>query len=389
MKKIFNITLFFLLLLSFATGAFAEETPELPEFRERVAGMSVVRSIRVGASSERVRIVIDASKPMEFKTMALSSPNRIVIDIPNAWVSPEVSRETMIQSRFASKVRVAQFNADTVRVVVETDVKKGFYDVFVLNLEDTLPRLVMDFGKIGTGTREYGAPSTDGEDKTDGEKDGKDDKKDDEKDKEEPKIPEPVITPGLKDKIIVIDPGHGGEDSGAIGPTGVNEKTITLRISNEVKSLLEKSGAKVVMTRKTDTEVSPKHRAANDVEELQARVDVANKAKADIFVCIHMDSFTSNVANGTTGFYYVKGTAASKKLAGAIQKGVVGKLKTDDRGVKSCNFYVLKHTKMPATLIEVAFLSNPKEEKLINSDEGIKKAAQGIYEGIGNYFGKK
>ena len=348
---------------------------EAEDFRERVAEMAVVRSIRVGASLDNVRIVIDASKEMEFSTMVLSNPGRIVVNIKNAWVSPEVSRETMIGSRFASKVRVGQFDKNTVRVVVETNVSKGNYDIFALNLEGEQPRLVLDFGRVGKGKRENGTLQNLSDEK--------------ETEKQEEKMTSEVeFKPGLNDKFIVIDPGHGGEDSGAIGPTGVTEKSLTLRISNELKKMLEGSGAEVLLTRTTDTEVSPKHREANDVEELQARCDIANKEKADIFVCIHMDSFTSKVANGTTGFYYSKGTASSKKLAQLIQKGVVDKLNTENRGIKSCNFYVLKHTKMPATLIEVAFLSNPEEEKMMNSNAGVKKAAEGIFNGIADFFGE-
>ena len=152
--------------------------------------------------------------------------------------------------------------------------------------------------------------------------------------------------------------------------------------------MLKEAGAKVIMTRTTDTEVSPKHRQATDVDELQARCDGANKAKADIFISIHMDSFTSREASGTTGYYYVKGSAASKKLAAAIQSNLVSQLKTTSRGVRTCKFYVVRHTKMPATLIEVAFVSNPKEEKLLTSKKGVQRAAIGIVKGISDFFGE-
>ena len=75
-------------------------------------------------------------------------------------------------------------------------------------------------------------------------------------------------------------------------------------------------------------------------------------------------------------------------MAAAIEAAVVSRLRTDDRGTKSCNFYVVKHTDMPATLVEVAFVSNPAEEKLMNSNAGIQKAAQGIADGIADFFGK-
>ena len=364
-------------------------------FGDQVADMAEVKAVRIGASSDHVRIVVDATKELTYSTMVLSIPGRIVINLANTWLSPEVSRETVIGSRFASKVRVAQFDKTTVRIVIETNVKKGNYDVFAISGGAVPYRVVMDFGKIGTGSAENGeaAPETPKAEtpKSDtpaagsstGSSTGTTTTT-----AEPPTKAEPVFEPGVAGKTIVIDPGHGGEDSGAIGPTGVTEKSITLRIAKEVQRLLTASGAKVVMTRSIDTEVSPKHRDATDIDELQARCDVANKAKADIFLSIHMDSFTSGDARGTTGYYYSKGTAAGRRLAAAIEAAVVSRLRTDDRGTKSCNFYVVKHTDMPATLVEVAFVSNPAEEKLMNSNAGIQKAAQGIADGIADFFGK-
>ena len=115
---------------------------------------------------------------------------------------------------------------------------------------------------------------------------------------------------------------------------------------------------------------------------------MANQSQSDIFVSIHMDSFTSGDAVGTTGYYYSKGTSAGQRLAAAVRAGVIAQIGTTDRGTKSCNFYVVKYTNMPATLVEVAFISNAAEEKLMNSDAGIQKAARGIVDGIGNFFGK-
>ena len=192
---------------------------------------------------------------------------------------------------------------------------------------------------------------------------------------------------GLKGRKITIDSGHGGNDSGAIGPTGVMEKSVTLRIANELRRLLVAEGATVYMTRTTDTEVSPKGANASDIEELQARCDVANNTKSDIFISIHMDSFSSSAAKGTTGYYYSLGSQRSRDLADKVRQGVIDQIGTQSRGTQSSNFYVVKHTDMPATLVEVAFISNPQEEQLLNSEEGIQKAAQGIADGIADYFG--
>lgn len=387
-------------------------------FSEKAAKLSGVTAVRMAGSMERLRIVLDANKEVDYAVMVLSNPSRVVVDLHGAWLSPNVARETVIESRFASKVRVAQFNENTVRVVVETTMGKGHYDVFSIEGGAIPYRVVLDFGKIGRAKDDSygggitddrvgsGEPSTGKSDEPEPDKPkpqgtetpGKEEKSEGGKEKpdkdKKPDDSTEVLTedvkfsPGIKGKKIVIDPGHGGEDSGAIGPSGVTEKSITLQIAKEVERMLKEAGAKVTMTRTTDTEVSPKHRQATDVDELQARCDVANKAKADIFISIHMDSFTSREASGTTGYYYTKGSAASKRLAAAIQSELVGQLKTTSRGIKTCNFYVVKHTKMPATLIEVAFVSNPKEEKLLTSKKGVQKAAIGIVNGISDFFGE-
>ena len=95
-----------------------------------------------------------------------------------------------------------------------------------------------------------------------------------------------------------------------------------------------------------------------------------------------MDSFTNGAAKGTTGYYYALGSKKSRDLADKVRAGVIDQIGTPSRGTQSCNFYVVKHTDMPATLVEVAFISNPTEEKLMNSEDGVQKAAQGIADGI-------
>ena len=184
-----------------------------------------------------------------------------------------------------------------------------------------------------------------------------------------------------------MDAGHGGNDSGAIGPTGIMEKSVTLRVANEARRLLMAQGATVFMTRDTDKEVSPKGAKASDIEELQARCDVANQNNSDVFISIHMDSFSNGAAKGTTGYYYSLGSPRSRELADKVRSGVIDQIGTQSRGTQSCNFYVVKHTDMPATLVEVAFISNDAEEKLMDSEDGIKKAAQGIVDGIADFFG--
>ncbi|MCX7780629.1 MAG: N-acetylmuramoyl-L-alanine amidase, partial [Negativicutes bacterium] len=126
----------------------------------------------------------------------------------------------------------------------------------------------------------------------------------------------------LLGKTICIDAGHGGSDPGASGPTGTSEKDNTLSIALLLRDKLERNGAKVIMTRETDQDVAYPHASAG--EELGARVEIANSSRADIFISIHNDSFTSPSASGTTCFHY--GDAESIELAGCLQKNLVEKL---------------------------------------------------------------
>lgn len=186
----------------------------------------------------------------------------------------------------------------------------------------------------------------------------------------------------LAGKVICLDPGHGGNDPGALGPTGTMEKDNTLAIALLLRETLEKSGAIVVMTRDADTEVAGV--GATDQEELSARVEVANQADADLFISIHNDAFTSNTTAGTTTFHY--GDKDSVKLANLIQQCLVERLGTKNRGSRFASFYVLRYTDMPSILIEVAFISNIVEEMLLSSVDGRNNTAESICEGILKYF---
>lgn len=394
MKRLFFLLYIMALAIAFP---FAAVTAEASDFGDRVSSMAEITGIRDSSDGDKTRIVIDASKPVTYKKMVLSNPDRLVVDINNAWISPRLHKQIALDSSFVGNVKIAQFDPKTVRVVVETKVGKNNYKVFSLNEGNVPGRIVMDFGNLtdSSGARidlpagkPISKPKTEKVQPKPVKQETRQEpaqKKEQEKDKD---IDEELagIT-GLKGRKIVLDPGHGGSDSGAIGPTGVMEKSVTLRVANEVRRLLVKEGATVYMTREADIEVSAKRAAATDIEELQARCDVANENKADIFVSIHMDSFTNSAAKGTTGYYYSLGDKRSRVLADKIRSGVIDQLGTQSRGTQSSNFYVVKHTDMPATLLEVAFISNPGEEKLMDSEDGIRKAAQGIVDGIADYFG--
>ena len=188
---------------------------------------------------------------------------------------------------------------------------------------------------------------------------------------------------GIKGKIITLDPGHGGSDPGAIGASGLKEKQITLEISMRVKDLLEKEGAKVFMTRTRDVDVYGPH--ASDRAELQARVNVAENHNSDLFLSLHINSSVNKSVGGFSSYYYPK-TDNDLKLAKSIQDKFAKNFGVDNLGVRQANFYVVKRCSMPAALLEMCFISNPKEERLMKGKWFQKKTARLIVEGVEKYF---
>lgn len=432
MRKVCLLLLTMLALLGMSLSA------EASPFGERVEGLTEITGVRVSSSQDKTRIVVDAKAPVTYRTMVLKDPGRVVVDIKDTWLSPQAKRELAVSGPFVSRVRVAQFDQRTVRVVVETTVGKDNYKIFPLTGGPVPGRVVLDFGRVGPDSAgatialpDVKAPTKPAAPQTKPTKpqtpqtkpqapqtkpvetkpaetkpvETKPEEQQTPQDAEQAAQETAADTPGeqpatenstdagiaaitgLAGHSITIDAGHGGNDSGAIGPTGVTEKSVTLRVALALQKILTSEGATVYMTRTTDTEVSPKGAAASDIEELQARCDVANQHDSDIFISIHMDSFTNGAAKGTTGYYYALGSKKSRDLADKVRAGVIDQIGTPSRGTQSCNFYVVKHTDMPATLVEVAFISNPTEEKLMNSEDGVQKAAQGIADGIADFFG--
>ena len=182
---------------------------------------------------------------------------------------------------------------------------------------------------------------------------------------------------------IYIDPGHGGSDPGAVGDKGTYEKTVTLEISKRLKEFLEAKGAIVHMTRTTDREVAGP--GASDVDELQARINVAEKHNSDLFVSVHINSSVNKKVGGFSTYYYPK-TKFDAKIAKSIQDNLTANYGRDNLGLREANFYVIKRCSMPATLLELCFISNKKEEKLMAGNWFQTKTANLIAEGIENYF---
>lgn len=154
-----------------------------------------------------------------------------------------------------------------------------------------------------------------------------------------------------------------------------------MAVAKKVASILRSADVDVVLTRDTDKLLADTINA-----DLGMRCKVANHAKADIFVSIHCNSSTNPSANGTE-IYYCTGSSTGYRLAAAIKSYLLPALGLRDRGIKQANFAVLRSTNMPATLVELTFISNPTEEGLLESPAFQDKAARAIAEGVADYLG--
>ena len=213
------------------------------------------------------------------------------------------------------------------------------------------------------------------------------------------KVIDPIIRPSLymRDKehrVVVLDPGHGGQDTGAKGVRGLEEKRVVLDIARRIRTHLSNAGVTVYMTRESDRFI-----------ELDDRCRKAESWGADIFVSIHLNSAGNEDARGSetyalTAAGYVSTSGgepaplvrgdrheeASSVLAFGIQRALASKIGRGDRGVKRARFLVLKNAPCPAALVECAFLSNKKEEEFLLQDNSREAIALGITRGILNYI---
>ncbi len=168
---------------------------------------------------------------------------------------------------------------------------------------------------------------------------------------------------------VVLDPGHGGFDPGAIGAKGTQEKAIVLQISLKIGNILVKNGVQTIYTREIDK-----------TQSLQEKCDVSNNAKPDFFVSIHANAATPTASGIET--YYSSGSVAGKKIAQAVQTELIKGTGRLDRGIKTAGFYVLNCTDATAILVETSFVSNLTEEALLITEDYQDKLAKAISTGI-------
>ena len=185
----------------------------------------------------------------------------------------------------------------------------------------------------------------------------------------------PSINKPLSGKIIVIDPGHGGNSSeDHVGPTGLREKDVNLQISLRLGELLRQAGAEVHETRTEDIYVS-----------LSQRAKLANTIRPNFFLSIHQNAFANPNISGSEVYHY-RGDRDGEALAGMILKELTAQLGTAERGVKTADFYLLREVKTTALQIEVAYITNPQEEEKLKADASIEAAANAIAKGLIQYY---
>jgi len=393
-----------------------------PKFKFAVTNVSYQND------SGKTVITVESDYRMDFIPSYLENPYRLVIDIPNSELKVQ-KYEIPIEANRINSVRMSQYsiNPYMTRVVVDFDEKKDYtlrlsedgkklyvivqgYSVDAVNVNNdqiTVKTQSEDFDIYKVHDPNYlvidipGSYLSKDIEKGDSKIDNyfiKDMSILELKDKVRIKF-------DLKDKIkfeyhnengniviklnkdeadkpiIVLDAGHGGEDPGAISAQkGLKEKDLNLDITLKLKDMLVNSGYEVYLTRSEDV-----------LPALKERADFANKIDADIFVSIHNNSHPNPMISGTQVLYFPNGfnddLRDNYKLAEIIHKNLIHNLGTTDMGIiERPNLAVLKYTKMPAVLVEVAFLSNSQDEALLETDQFRLKAAEGIYNGIKEYF---
>ncbi|MBI5182305.1 MAG: N-acetylmuramoyl-L-alanine amidase [Nitrospirae bacterium] len=360
----------------------------------KTSAANQIKEIKSWSYPEYTKIVIEADREIGFSSRRLSQPERLYLDMPNARIKDDLKKEPIqVGDGILKQIRVSQHTQKDARIVLDL----GSIEDYRLYPLPEPHSLVIEV--YGTKYRK------ENEAKEKIVKDGKDER-----------VPLAQQMGANKVNIIVLDPGHGGKDPGAIGKNGLMEKDVVLDIAKRLKKLLvERANKKVYLTREDDTFIP-----------LPQRPAIAAGKDADLFISIHVNSNTKRSSRGIETYTlnsssdkWAAKTAArenmasensisgfektlrdlltqsnneiSLELAHSVQKQLVKTLKTDyskidDLGVKGAPFIVLMNSRVASILAEVSFISNPDEEKRLRTPEYKQKIAEGLYEGIQKYI---
>ena len=325
-----------------------------------------------------LRMVVDLSENTQYD-VSIAGGKELQIKVTGG-LDPKVNRLGTIKSDLAKSFTVDRDQTGViVRVPMTKEIERSDVKSFILKKDAYTgrpPRIVVDVSsnKVKNASMKFGATSV---------------RRPAVKPSRTPSAPVGnrvnfATTGGLQGKRIVIDPGHGGSDPGAIGPKGNKEKTSSLLIANYLKTYLTSAGALVYMTRTSDKDVYGPYASAKN--ELQARVDVSTRNRADAFVSIHHNANNNRSIGGIATYYYAK-SGYDYRLGNAIQKKMAAATRLRNLGTQQANFYVVKRSYMPAVLLEVGFISNYREEQLIGSAWFQKTVAKAVFDGLKDYFG--
>ena len=197
---------------------------------------------------------------------------------------------------------------------------------------------------------------------------------------------------GTQTKLkVVIDPGHGGNDPGGIGVSGVLEKDVNLSVALFLKANLESQGMEVIMTRDTDKALySSESSTNNKKEDLAKRIEIITETNADFVLCIHQNIFTDAKYSGAQVFYYQE-SEESARLAACLQAQLIAGVDPDNTRVpkSNMNYYMLKNSPVPIVIVECGFLTNAEEEAKLGTEEYQRKLAWNIYLGTMQYLAEE
>jgi N-acetylmuramoyl-L-alanine amidase len=449
-------------------------------------GIPRIRRIRASANGDATRVTIDLEDSVQYTSARIANPDRIFFDLHAARLTPEVARSSVqVDGNLLTAVRVAQNQAGVVRVVLDVNGVKDY----TASLSNNPPQLIIDLyataalsAPVRTARSKRAAKQQDSQEAADNGNSPQTDKPSVQSVASKTATVDPNSSPndasanpnnaisgsvgnnsstptakaarskstrvagasskpdliqppptapqptrdgqstltralGLKIGRIVIDAGHGGHDTGTIGPTGLMEKDLCLDVALRLGKIIQQRlpGADVVYTRSDDTFIP-----------LEERTNIANQAKADLFLSIHANSSEDHAARGIETYYLnLKGSAEamevaarenatsqegihdlqdlvkkiartekideSRELAADVQdslsKRVQKTAKTvKNRGVRKAPFVVLIGADMPSILTEISFLSNPADEQLLKKPEQRQRVAEGLYQGVASYL---
>lgn len=365
-------------------AAQASPTPEPALPSDNANAQASVAGVSVQPSSAGVTITIAVMGSAAFEWHRLRDPdNRFWVDVKNAVLAGPPVDEAGANPVLA--VRARQIDSATVRIALSLDGPKSVtlapstsgleINVGAQDVADAPRSGSGTIGSVVSSSQQNAAPVTPAPLDNSSQQTGAPEESTWKFGPRSPNVPTYVPT---NPRLIVIDPGHGGSDPGS-EHGGLREADLTLDTAKRLRDILIARGWQVKLTRTTDVDVYAANDSARD--ELQARVDVANNAGARLFVSIHANAYMNSGPYGTTCYISKPEDVAFARMVEAqlAQDG------TKDDGVVKSHLYVTYHTRMPAVLVETAFLTNPSDYALLASAEWRQKVAQEIADGIGQY----